>query len=276
MTNPFTTAAVGSQASGESLVWLGRTGYLAKGLVYCVVGLLSLQAALQSSNQAEGSEGAIRAIGQQPFGQVLLALTALGLLAYAVWRFIMAAFDTRDQGRDAEGIVKRLGYLASGSANLLLALLAAQALLGAGGGGGDAKQEWTARILAQPLGAWLVGLAGAIFVGVGLYQFFRAYKASFMDRYRTAGMSATQRTWARRLGRLGLAARGVTFSMIGVFIIQAALQADPSETEGLGGALQTLAQQPYGPWLLGVVAAGFVAYGLFCFSYTRWRDFKHA
>ena len=256
--------------------WLetfARVGYTAKGLVYSVVGILALQAAFGTGGQTTGARGAIQQIGQQAFGQVLLGLTAAGLICYAVWRFTLASLDPKQEGVDTEGIAKRLGYAVSGFINLGLALWAAQIIMGSSGGG-TSKQEWTARLMAQPLGQWIVGGLGVVVIGVGLYQFKRAYEASFMRKYGAGEMSGSQRTWARRIGRLGLSARAVTFVLIGLFLIQAARQADPSETRGLGGAMRALTEQPYVPWRLGAVALGFVCYGVYCFSYARYRRFQ--
>jgi hypothetical protein len=250
---------------------LARLGYAAKGVVYTIVGVLAVQAAFGTGGSTQGSRGAIRTIAEQPFGQILLILTAIGLAGYVAWRFVQAIKDPEHKGSDAEGLVKRAGYLVSGVTYASLAYLALRIALGSGGGSGSSRQTWTAELLSQPFGQWLVGLVGAIIIGVGVYQLYKAYKATFMKQYKTSEMSATERTWARRLGRFGLSARGVTFVMIGGFFIQAAIQADPSEAKGLGAALSTLAQQPYGPWLLGVVALGFVAYGIYCFSRARYR-----
>jgi Domain of Unknown Function (DUF1206) len=144
--------------------------------------------------------------------------------------------------------------------------------LGAGRRDGqEAEQEWTALVLTQPFGPWLVGSMGGIMIGVGLAHGYRAYTAQFMQEYATGEMRARQQRWARRRGQWGLAARGVTFGIIGGLLLYAGFSADPLEARGLGGALMVVAQQPYGPWLLGVVALGLVAYGLFCLSQAFYR-----
>ena len=94
-------------------------------------------------------------------------------------------------------------------------------------------------------------------------QFYKAYKASFRDALRLDEMSATQVTWVTRVGRLGFAARGVVFGLVGGFLMVAAFRAQAEEARGLSGGLATLAAQPFGPWLLGVVALGLIAYGVF-------------
>ena len=140
-----------------------------------------------------------------------------------------------------------------------------------GGSGGGGAQDWTARLMAQPFGRWLVGIVGAIVIAVGLYQFYRAYSAKFKEKLMLSRMSRTEETWATRTGRLGFAARGVVYAMIGWFLIQAALQSNPSQAGGLGRAFRELSSASYGPWLLGVVALGFIAYGVFALVLARYR-----
>ena len=254
----------------NSLEPLARLGYATKGAVYAVIGVLAVMMAVGAGGASTSSRGALQIIAEQPFGRVLVGVTALGLLGYALWRFVQAIRDPEGKGADAKGIIQRLGYGGSGIVYIGLMVVSARLAL-TRGGGGDSQQAWTAKLMAQPFGQWLVGLVGAIVIGIGLYHFYQAYKATFMKEYKTEEMSATERRWAKRCGQFGLAARGVTFGIIGGFLITAAVQADASEAKGLAGALTTLAYQPYGPWLLGVVALGLIAYSVFCFSQARYR-----
>lgn len=260
----------------EPKQWLetaGRIGYAAKGTVYGMVGLLAAQAALSAGGDVEGARGAIQEIGEGTLGQVLLVLTGVALIGYVIWRFTQALADTEDRGADAKGLVMRAAYVISGITYSLLAYFALRLVFGNGGGGsGSNRQTWTAELLAQPFGKWLVGGVGAVIVGVGLYHFYRVYKASFMEKYEAGSFTGEQRTWMRRIGRFGLAARGVTFCLIGGFFMQAARQADPSEAEGLEAALETLGT--YGTWMLAAIAFGFIAYGIYCFSRAKYRRFE--
>ena len=72
------------------------------------------------------------------------------------------------------------------------------------------------------------------------------------------------------VGRFGLAARGVVFAIVGIFLTVAALRFDPNEAAGLGEALQELLRQPFGAWILGILALGFVAYGLLMLAVARY------
>jgi len=252
---------------------LMRFGFAAKGLVYAVIGILALQAALGPGGKTTDTSGALQTIINRPFGQILLALVAVGLMGYVLWRLTEAVWDPENQGSDPQGLAKRLGYAVNGLIYAGIAFSAAQLILGRSSGGSSEQstQHWTAVVLSQPFGRWLVGAAGALVIGLGIYEFYEAYKAKFRKKLKTRQMSPTEQTWANRVGRFGLAARGVTFIIIGWFLIQASLQAQAREARGLGGALQTLAQQPYGPWLLGLVALGLIAYGVHMGFLARYR-----
>lgn len=250
---------------------LARLGYAAKGVVYLIAGLLSAQAALGLGGQTTDKQGALHTIAAQPYGKVMLCILALGLVGYVLWRIAQAILDPDDKGADAKGLAQRAFYIVSGLIYAGLAVSAVQLVLGAGTGGGDETQGWTARLLALPFGHWLVIAAGAGIVGVGLYYLYRAYSSDLRERLKTEQMSDFEETWAIRLGRFGTAARGVVFGIIGLFLIQAARQFDPSEARGLDGALQALSQQPFGPWLLGVVAFGLAAYGVYMLAMARYR-----
>lgn len=139
------------------------------------------------------------------------------------------------------------------------------------GGGGSSSQGWTARLMSDTWGVWLVGLIGAVVVGYGLRQLYHAYQVDFTKRLVTSEMSPTERTWTIRVGRFGMAARGVVLIMIGWFFLQAAVTHDPNQARGLDGALAELAGTGYGPWVLGLVALGLVAYGAYQLVLARYR-----
>lgn len=199
------------EATVQAIPWvekLARFGYAAKGVVYAIVGLLALQLAFGRGGAATGPEGALVTIGQQPFGRTLLVLMAIGLLAYALWRFVQAAVDPEHKGKDAKGLAQRAGYVVSGLTYGALGILAARMAMGqsGGGSGSQAQQGWTARLLSQPFGVWLVVLLGLLIVGIGIYQFYYGVSGKFRSELKLHEMSQTAITWATRSGKLGYAA----------------------------------------------------------------------
>lgn len=257
-----------SRISAEASHWivpLARFGYAAKGIVYVIVGVIALLSALEAGQRVASSRTALATILQQPYGEVMLALMAVGLFAYAVWRIVQAVKDTEHKGHDAKGIVKRVGYAVVGVLYLSLGASAVAMIQGepSGGGGDQQAASWTARLMAQPFGPWLVGAVGLGFIGFGIYEASKGWREKFVRHLRVAEMSEKARQFARRSGKIGLIARGVVAGLVGVLLIVAALQSDPSEAHGLSGVLLALERQPFGPWLLGLVALGLVAYGLY-------------
>ncbi|MDX1420491.1 MAG: DUF1206 domain-containing protein [Rubricoccaceae bacterium] len=280
MSDPFSATAASARqaeahaheaAHSDTLEMLARAGYAVKGVLYGLIGVLALQTALGGGGQTTGTRGAIRTVAESSFGTVLLWLVAIGLVGYALWRFVQAALDPEHKGDDTEGVAKRLGYAGSGVVYAGLAVYTFSILLGGGGSGGGGADAWTATLMSQPFGVWLVGIAGAITIGIGLYHLRRAWTVEFKERLKMGELDARAERWAIGVSRFGIAARAVVFVLIGVFLIVAAVQTDPQEARGLDGVLQTLRDQPFGPYLLGLVALGLVGYGIYCFVNARYR-----
>mgnify|MGYP002780757990 FL=1 len=253
---------------------LARLGYAAKGLVYFIVGFLAAQAAFGAGGRTTNTSGALTTIVIQPFGKFLLFIVTIGIIGYVLWRIVQTILDPEHAGEqmNAKRIAQRLGYAFSALTYCGLALTAVKLIMGSEGGNGEATEDWTELFLAQPLGRWLVGLAGVIVISVGFYYLYEAYKAKFRRHLKLSQMNHFEQTWAVHLGRFGIAARGIVFGIIGLFLIQAAKQSDASQAKGFGEALAILAQQPAGPWLLGIVALGLIAYGIYSLVEARYRQ----
>jgi hypothetical protein len=268
--------AVAEKATNPTAVAIGRAGFAARGAVYPIIGWLAVRAAV-GTGTATDKQGAMQTIGQQPQGEILLGIVAIGLFAYAGWSLVRAVFDPDRHGHDAKGLVARVGYAIAGFTYGGTALAAWQLARGTGSGGqsSDAStQDWTARLLSAPFGPPLVIAAGVVLVAMAGSEWVKAYKASFRDELSLAGLTSALQQWIVRVGRAGLIARGVVFGLTGVFLIQAARLQDPGQAVGLGGALQKLAEQAYGQIWLGLVAAGLCMYGLYSFVQARYGRLK--
>jgi hypothetical protein len=243
---------------------VARFGYATKGAVYMVVGALATMTATGLGGETTDARGALQRIEEQPFGKFVLGTVAFGLVGYVIWRWIQAVADTDEKGSGLKGICIRIGYAASGMVYAGLALTAAKILIDVGepDSSNKVQRDWTAKVMAVPYGRWLVFAIGASVIGFGLYQIYKGLRAKFLKRLKLGQMNFARRNWATLSGRIGYAARGVVFCIIGAFLVQAALEYNPSEARGLEGALDTLAQSRFGPWMLGMVAAGLVAYGI--------------
>jgi hypothetical protein len=247
-----------------------RLGFAAGGIVYLVIGILAILVASAKYDRPQGPEGAIARISTQPFGHILLAVVMVGLFGYAVWCFIQAIFDADHDGNDLKGIGLRIGEFCSGIAYLSLAILAFHRMRDE-----PAQQKsaahWTAKLMARSWGASIVELAGVVLVIVGIGLVFYAAQERFRKYLRLSEVSVSDREWIIQFGKWGYSAQGIVFCLIGAFLISAAIYSDPRKARGLDEALQWLAQQTYGPWLLGIVAAGLSAYGLFMLVEAKYR-----
>jgi Domain of Unknown Function (DUF1206) len=265
------------QRAEEGSGWyaiLARTGLVAKGISFGLVGALAAKLAAGDGGKATSREGALQSLAHDSFGKIVLVLLALGFAAYALWRFVEAyAEGTDEDDGAAKTWGKRAGYVGRGLIYAGLTASTIRILAGAGQQSQDAKAyRSTAVVLSWPGGRWLVGAAGLVLVGAGLWNLYRGLARKFEDKWRTNRLSPGVRRWGSRAGVVGHVARFVVFGLIGVFLVKAALEYDPKESIGLDGALRKLAHAPYGPWLLGVTAVGVVAYGVFCLVDARLRD----
>jgi hypothetical protein len=253
---------------------LARAGYLAKGLVYLLIGILALQAAAGAGGRTTGTTGAFRVLLGQPFGRWILWLVAIGLAGYAVWRMICALIDPENGGRKGwKRLAVRTGYAGSALIHAGLAWQAVRLALGHGGGGsGDSQaKSRTAQLLDAPLGPWLVGLVALGLAGYGVAQIVKGFRRDAASRMHLDSLGPDERRTVLRAARAGLVSRGIVFSLMAIFLARAALQHDPTEAGGVGEALQTLARQPYAPFVLGAVALGLTAYGAYQLALARYR-----
>jgi len=254
--------------------WLepaARAGYVAKGIIYALIGGLAIAQVVESSGSVGGGENAVQTIGQQPFGQFLLVLIGAGLFAYALWRAVQAIFDPENAQSDTGGTLKRVGYGASSAVHAMLGIAAFQMALGSGGGGAS-KQTYLAELMTvDTIGPVLVVAIGLFVIGFALYQLYKGATLKFQDELKTGEMNGALRRWVPKLGRFALAARGVVFAIMGVYLVKAGFSSNPGQFKGVGGALREIGSESFGSILLLVVATGLAAYGAFQVIMARYR-----
>ena len=249
---------------------VARVGFASIALVYMTIGFLALLLAVGKGGQATDQRGAIDALQRLPGGTVLLAVIAFGMAGYALWRLLQAILDLQEKGPKPKGIAIRIGYLASGVAYAWLAVYTLQVMLGRGSQG-DAGKGFSEWLHLHDFGALILGAIGLAVIAWGVWHFIKAHKEKFMRHVETAQMSVHEQLWMRRVGKLGLSARGVVLVTLGILAINAAWHHDSNEVQGIDGALRELASQPYGTYILGGVALGLIAYGLYWAFNVRYR-----
>lgn len=267
--------AAGQRAIANPIaVTFARLGFAIKGVLYITIGLVAAGIAFGRGGGSPDQRTALLALHSIPFGRLLLPFVTLGLFAYALWNFADALLDADHEGHGVKALLERIGCVAIGVSYMGIALSALQLSLGTGNGGSssDAKtQDWTARLLAFPFGVPLIMLAGLVCFGLAVYQFYRANSEHFDHQLALGTLRPGMRHLVALTGKLGYCALGVVLSLVGLFLVLAALHHNPGEAKGLGGALQVVASQAYGSVLLGVVAVGLIGFGVFALVEARYR-----
>ena len=247
---------------------ISRAGFVARALIYGIIGVLAFEVAVGHGGKITNQQGALRTVEKHSFGHVLLTLLAVGLGGYALWRLFRAILGRGPEGADRG--IERLGALGSGIVYAVMCAVAVQILTGPGTSGGGAKKT-AGDVFSWPAGRWLVGLAGVVLAGVAIYQFIRGVRHKFLDDSKTEQMAPTFKNWFTIFGTIGHVARAVVFSLVAVFVLKAAYDYKANEAIGLDGALGKLYNTSGGPFLLGAVALGLIAFGCFSIVEARYR-----
>jgi hypothetical protein len=253
---------------------LARVGLIAQGISFGLVAVLAIEVALGKGGKATDREGALAKIADEPLGRVIVVALALGFGAYALWRLaqVFLGHEVEEPGGEKKW-GKRLGSLGKAAIYAGLCWVAISILTGGGGGGSsNREQEATKGVFGWPAGRWLVVAIGIAIAGAALWNLYRGVSGRYKKQLKTGEMSARELRWTVRVAVVGLVARAVVFAIVSWFFFKAAADYDPNQARGLDGALRKLANEPYGEWLLAVVAAGLFAYGVFCLIQARYRE----
>jgi uncharacterized protein DUF1206 len=257
-------------ADSKPLEYLARGGFVCYGVIHLLFAWLALQIAFGKSSGESDQSGALQIVAKQPAGKFLLVLIIIGMTAMAIWQaFVAAIGESGPQTKRA--VAERVVSGCRAILYLYFAWLAFKVVQGASSSQANSQQQTTTKLMAATGGRWLVGIIGLVVVGIGVGLAVYGLKKKFMEHLKTGEMRPSVRTTVRRLGVAGYTAKGIAYAIAGALLVTAAVTYDPKKARGLDGALRELASYSYGPWLLGLVALGIAAFGVYCFFQARYR-----
>jgi len=247
---------------------MARTGLVARGVIYLLIGWLAVEVAIGHSSQRPSQQGALELLAGKSYGLITLWLLGVGFAGYSLWRLSEAAFGVTGDGR---GVGPRLKSLVRAIVYAFLAVLTFEVISGAAGNQTHKQQDLTAKVMHHPGGQWLVGIVGLVIVLAGLVLVAEGIRRKFMKYMRTGEMSPRTRRIVEKLGMIGTTARGIVFAIVGALIVDAAITFDPKKAGGLDKALLTLRHQDFGQFLLLITALGVLIFGIYGLCEARWR-----
>lgn len=268
MDNMTAAATARRAANSDFLEKLARVGFVVYGVVLLLVGITATRLAFGDSGQADES-GAMETLAETGFGKVVLWAGFVGFAALSVRWLIEAIAGSRGPG-GARQLGETLKNVGKAIVFAALAFLSLRFAVGSGSGGGG-EESATATLLEWPGGRFIVGAIGLGIVAIGVYHVYKGISRSFLDDLRSDAEAGTSGTAITALGTFGYTAKGVAISIVGVLFVVAAVEHDSEEAGGLDKALKTLLEQPFGPWLLMIVAIGLAAFGIYCFARARYQ-----
>lgn len=245
---------------------MARSGFVAKGMVYVLLGMLGVRAAL-SAEAAGSTHAALVEVLRAPLGRWLLGALAAGLVWYAMWRFIEAFGDANGKGHEPKGLGARAIYLASGSVYAALALDALALALRWDNDSGQVR-SFLAPVLAGPIAV----AAGAALILYGGYNVWKGVQGKLGKQLNERSARREAGPWAIAVSRVGLAGRGVVFGTLGAWLLMHPGEGPSMASDsGAGGALRLIERLPQGELFMGMTAIALIAYGSHQFLHARYR-----
>jgi hypothetical protein len=271
-------AAASDAGNSDTLENLARVGLLAYGVVHLLVAWLAIQLAWFDGGGGKSADqsGAMSTLAESPVGKPLLWVIAFGLVALAAWQAAevlrwrgswsgSGKARTRALQRSGKALVKTVIYAG-------LAVLAIRFATGSGQSSSQQQQQTAQGVFGWPAGRWLVGAAGLVLIGVGVYHVYKGVTKSFLKEIDTSKASPSALKLVTRLGQIGFPGKGVALAGVGALLIWAAITFDPAKASGLDGAMHAILDLPFGQILLTLVALGIAAFGVFVFVRARYPE----
>lgn len=256
-------------ARSDAMKKLARAGLAARATVYLLIGILALALAFGERRGETDQRGALQELTRHTGGTALVWLIAVGLFGYALWRLSEAAFGVVGEGKKAG---PRIQSLVRGLIYLFFAISAVKVASDAGAGSQAGQQElWTAKAMQHTGGRWVVGIVGVVVVVCGAVLVWEGINRKFEKYFALDQMTSSERKVVEIMGTVGSIARGVVFALAGVFVVVAAVTADPHKAGGLDQALRELLGMTAGPFLVALAGIGLVVFGLYGFTEAKWR-----
>lgn len=257
-----TDVKAASRRAGDhpALETAARVGYAVNGVLHIVIGVIALQLAFGARGKSADQSGALSSMAGNGFGLLTLWIAVVAWLGLALWQVTEAISGGWEVSDRVKAAAKAVVYL-------FLSWTAFKFASGRGSSSKSQTADFTASLMKQPAGQWLVGLVGLVVVGVGVYHVVKGWKKKFLQDLETHPGA-----WIVKAGRVGYIAKGVALVIVGGLFVLAAVRHNPSEARGLDGALHNLLGAPLGPFLLGLVALGLIAFGVYSFGRARHAD----
>jgi hypothetical protein len=249
--------------------YTARAGFAVSGVLHLIVAYIVLRIAFGSGGNADQS-GALATLARQTGGALIMWVIAVGLVALGLWRIaesIVGSKPGEGSGphRDDTPAWKRAKSLGLAVVNFAIAFSAARFALGSGQQSSQQNAGLSAQMMQSGWGKALLVAIGLGLVGVGGYHVYKGASKKFLKDLRVSGGPGVDAT-----GITGYVAKGFVLGGAGILVIVATLQADPSKATGLDAAVKTMANAPFGKFVLIAAAAGIAAFGLYSFVRSRY------
>jgi len=244
-----------------------RIGFAVLGVLHILIGATAISIAVGGDAGTADQGGAMEQLRHNAIGGLVLLVVAIALTALAVWRIADAFLGSGPESATRWG--RRIKNLGVAGVYLILAGMAVVYAVGGRTDPSQSSQTLSSRILSAPGGGILLSVIGLAVIAIGGGFIVGAITRSFTKELRVP--RGTRKAGIEVFGVIGYLGKGIAVAVTGVLFVIASITRDPHKAAGLDAALRGIAALPFGPALLCVVAAGLVAYGVFCIARARYE-----
>ncbi|RKP39880.1 hypothetical protein BJ085DRAFT_1860, partial [Dimargaris cristalligena] len=265
--------------------FFGQVGFVAKGVVYGIIGGLTIATATHAPSPAgtennASPQGAFILIGSaDAVGIPLLIVMAVGLLFYIIWRFWEAITG---QGADAtfsspKNFFKyRLSPFVSGC--VYTAYLFYIIFVAIKNRAEDKDSDPSSGCFPSCWNTSTIGRIGLGFIGVAfliatLTQLIPALTGAFRHELRLSRCKRWVRYLVRTAGHIGFLARAGVFLCVAVLVIRSISDDVDQDHFTVGASINQLATTSAGKFCLWLLGLGLIVYSLFAISNSYFKYF---
>lgn len=259
-----TKIRAGKLASNKYVALSVRLGYFVRGILYGLIGLLTLQVLLGISNKSHDIQDVLKSFSDAPFSSVILSVVLIGLVGYSIWGFIRASRDLLGLTGDNVSLTSRLGYIFSAVSYALLLVPTYLLLIHRYSEAGNSyTQKLVINIFQLPEGRIILAAVGLFAIIASGFQLYNAFQKNLQRFIFVKRGDMAEVKYFPFLARYGIAARAVVFGLIGISLIFAAISTNPSDAKSFGDSIVSLYSKPLGGLLILIISLGLVSFGVY-------------
>ena len=247
--------------------YFAKFGIATKGIIYLLIGGLSAMTTLGLGGKETGSLGAFKYLAKQVYGQVILAIIAIGLTGYVLWRLYQTFIDKENNPIDFKTITKKIGFFFSALFYGYLSYTAIKILLNVNSSNGGSFQT----LLDSTIGQIALVLIGLGLLAKAMYQLYQVYSGKYKEKIQEFCLDSKRQKLLVNSGQLGLTTRGIVIAIMVYLIFKSMFTYGKGNVVNKEQAFQFL-KGNFGDVVFISISIGLIAYGVYMLIKAKYSN----